>query len=105
MPACISCAADVSWAKTSVEAPIARMMQAQVRRARPRQHSTATLRNQVLLAFIGIGILIARTNLVRADRVEGHLGAHNGNRRSFDSGGANPAPSALRMTNSNLRSG
>src|ERR1035438_9496908 len=72
MPACISCAADVSCAKTSVEAPIARMMQATVRRARPRRHPPATLRNQVLLAFIGIGILIARTKLVGADRVEGH---------------------------------
>src|SRR5450759_366702 len=73
MPARISCAADVSCAKTSVEAPIARMMiQATIRRARPRQDPPATLRNQVLLAFVGIGNLIARTKLVRADRVEGH---------------------------------
>src|ERR1039458_5189066 len=73
MPACISCAADVSCAKTSVEAPIAKAtMQARVRRARPRQDPPAALRNQVLLAFVGIGNLIARTKLVRADRVEGH---------------------------------
>src|ERR1017187_3057192 len=72
MPACISCAADVSCAKTSVEAPIAKAtMQARARRARPR-HPPATLRNQVFLAFVGIGNLIARTKLVRTDRVEGH---------------------------------
>src|ERR1022692_1848386 len=101
MPACISCAADVSCAKTSVEAPIARMMQATVRRARPRRHLTATLRNQVLLAFIGIGNLIARTKLVRARHswraprgAADPLGCARG--RHFDSGGANPAPPALR---------